>query len=236
MSEQESELGKALAQVQAELPEVKKERTAKVQMKQGGEYSYTYADLASISAQVLPLFAKNGLSWLTMPTIDDHGHFVLRYELLHSSGESRVGHYPLPDPSAKAQEMGSAITYARRYTLCSVAGVVPEDDDDGRMAQHAPTRQKQGQRPIQAHKPSPPSSPNRSESREGQSGEETVSVLPLVRSELNDLQRGAFSEWLNATYHCPLNAVPKSKAAEVESAVARFATGELPLDAGRPFE
>lgn len=127
--------------MQTQLPKIGKSSTAKV-----GTYSYTYADLASIHQVVLPLLGKNGLSWLTMPTFDDDGHFVLRYELLHVSGESRIGHYPLPASTSKAQELGSAITYGRRYTLSSVVGIAPDDDDDGAAAQQAPPQQRRPKR------------------------------------------------------------------------------------------
>jgi len=126
-------LAAALAAVQADLPPIAKGETATVQTKQGGSYRYSYADLADVSQVILPLLGKRGLSWITRPTIAD-GRFVLAYELLHTSGESRTGEYPLPDRGTP-QEIGSAITYARRYALCAVTGVAPAaDDDDGAAA------------------------------------------------------------------------------------------------------
>jgi hypothetical protein len=42
----------------------------------------------------------------------------LRHLQLHESGEERCGEFPLPDPaSARRQYIGSAITYARRYSF-----------------------------------------------------------------------------------------------------------------------
>lgn len=126
-------LNAALAAVQSALPRIEKGKTAKVPMKAGGTYTYTYADLADVSALVLPLLGKNGLSFTSWPTLIGN-RFVLRYELLHSSGESKAGEYPLPI-DAGAQALGSAITYARRYTLCAVTGVSPDDDDDAAAAE-----------------------------------------------------------------------------------------------------
>ncbi|MEO3922673.1 ERF family protein [Micromonosporaceae bacterium B7E4] len=125
-------LAAALAKVQAQLPSVGKDHTAEVESRTGRSYRYTYADLAAVSKAILPLLGANGLSWITRPTINDGGKFVLAYELLHTSGESRVGEYPLT--GGTPQEIGSAITYARRYTLCSVTGVAPEQDDDDAAA------------------------------------------------------------------------------------------------------
>lgn len=119
-------LAAALAAFQSEPPKVTKGSTASIP----GRSQYHYADLADITDAVLPALAKHGLSWLTMPTYTDAGNFVLRYELLHTSGESRSGEYPLPQ--GKPQEIGSALTYGRRQTLCAVTGVAADEDDDGK--------------------------------------------------------------------------------------------------------
>lgn len=132
MAEEMTDLPAALAAFQDALPTLGKGHTAMIRSDKGN-YQYKYADLADVSAAVLPALAKQGLAWTTAPTLDGEGRFVLRYELLHVSGEKLAGIYPLPAPG-DAQAMGSAITYARRYTLCSVTGVVPDEDDDGAAA------------------------------------------------------------------------------------------------------
>lgn len=127
----------ALAKVQAELPEIRKSETAEVKTKTGGTYKYSYADLAAVSKAILPLLGKHGLAWVTRPTLRDDGSLVLAYELRHVSDEKITGEYPLS--KGTPQEIGSAITYARRYCLCSVTGVAPEsDDDDAAAASHRP--------------------------------------------------------------------------------------------------
>jgi hypothetical protein len=128
-----SQLAAALVQLQLRLPKVGKDKTAKVQPKEGRAYSYTYADLSSISDALLPLLGGVGLAWTASPTLTDDGKFVLDYALLHTSGESRGGRYPLPS-GGTPQATGSAITYARRYALCSVTGLAPDADDDGQAA------------------------------------------------------------------------------------------------------
>jgi hypothetical protein len=142
-------LNAALAALQSNLPEVKKTRTGSVKgvNKDGVRYdfSYKYADLADISASIMPLLGGQGLSFCARPTINGKGQFVLSYSLLHASGEALTGEYPLPSPDrVSAQAVGSAITYGRRYALCAVAGVAGEDDDDGRAAaETAPARSAQ---------------------------------------------------------------------------------------------
>lgn len=130
-------LASALAAFQAKLPDVVKGQTATVQMKNGGTYKYKYAGLPAVSKVVLPLLGAVGLSFSAKPTFNEAGKFVLSYRLLHVSGESDCGEYPLPQ-TGTAQEIGSAITYARRYALCSAIGVAADEDDDGAVASEKP--------------------------------------------------------------------------------------------------
>lgn len=131
----------ALVAFQSELPAVKKSNTAKVPTKTGGEYKYQYADLTDITEAAMPLLSKHGLSFTSRPTMTANG-FVLAYRLLHISGDSDEGEYPLPDPAHNpAQTIGSAITYARRYALCAATGIAPGgDDDDAQTAAKATSR------------------------------------------------------------------------------------------------
>jgi hypothetical protein len=131
-------LASALAAFQLELPTLGKGNVANVRSDKGN-YSYRYADLAEVSTLVLPLMAKHGLSFSSKPTIDD-GRFVLAYVLRHTSGQEDAGVYPLPS-NATPQQVGSAITYARRYILCAISGIAPDEDDDGQAASWDPETQ-----------------------------------------------------------------------------------------------
>lgn len=138
MSKHES-LAAALAAFQAELPSIAKDNVAQVRSDKGN-YSYKYADLSDITPVILPKLAEQGLSWVTRPTMEN-GAFILAYALMHESGNGSIeGIYPLPAPSIPAQQLGSAITYARRYVLCAVTGIAPGgDDDDAANAPAAPS-------------------------------------------------------------------------------------------------
>lgn len=128
MTDTKHGLAEALAAFQAEIPSVVKGKTG-----DAGSYKYQYADLSDVTEKVLPLLGKHGLSFSAKPTHNERGAFVLAYTLRHVGGESDSGEYPLPN--GNAQQIGSAITYARRYVLCAVTGVAPGgDDDDGHGA------------------------------------------------------------------------------------------------------
>jgi hypothetical protein len=128
-----AKIAAALAAFQAEMPTVHKGKTAKV-----GSYSYTYADLADVTEAAMPLLSKHGLAYTCTPDVTEHG-LVLRGTLLHTSGERIVG--TLPISGKNAQELGSALTYMRRYLFGCLTGLVTDDDDDGQLAQQAKRQQ-----------------------------------------------------------------------------------------------
>jgi hypothetical protein len=134
MPEQPATLAEALIALQSRLPRITRDNTADVQTKTGRNYTYRYADLNSIHEAVFPLLAECGLCWVCTPTIWAD-RFVLTYRLTHAASTEYIeGWYPLPS-SGGPQDIGSAITYARRYALTAVLGIAPADDDDGKAAQ-----------------------------------------------------------------------------------------------------
>lgn len=125
-------LAAALVELQKELPTVPKSKTAKVKTKTGADFSYAYADLADVTAAVTPLLTKHGLSFTCLPRRCEDGVYELVGVLLHVGGDSIDG--ALPIRGADPQAIGSAITYARRYLLGCLTGVVTDADDDGAAA------------------------------------------------------------------------------------------------------
>lgn len=117
-------LATALAKAQAECQNV-------VMNKTNPHFRSRYADLSAVRDAVIPIFTKHGLSIIQCPTADADTGFHLETRLLHSSGEEMVWRFPLPGDVSKMQVIGSAISYARRYTLSAVAAVASEEDDDG---------------------------------------------------------------------------------------------------------
>lgn len=121
-------LATALAKAQAECENV-------AMNKVNPHFRSKYADLAAVRDAIVPVFSKYGISIVQAPNIDGNG-FGLETRLIHSSGEEMVWVFPLPMDVNKMQSIGSAISYARRYTLSAIAGIASEEDDDGNAAQN----------------------------------------------------------------------------------------------------
>lgn len=134
------QLATALAAFQAEMPTVPKAHTATVRSEKGS-FSYTYAGLADVSEAAMPLLAKHGLSFSCLP-----GAGVLTGILLHSSGQSLTA--SLPINGGTPQQVGSALTYMRRYLLGCMTGLVTDDDEDGALASAKPARKRPAQQPV----------------------------------------------------------------------------------------
>jgi hypothetical protein len=124
----------ALIAFQAEMPVVGKNQTATVPMKQGGSYSYTYADLADVTAAATPLLTRHGLAFSCCPRATERGYELVGV-LLHVSGTRIEGALPLHGNTA--QDIGSSLTYMRRYLLGCMTGIVTDNDDDGQASQGA---------------------------------------------------------------------------------------------------
>jgi ERF superfamily len=130
------QLAQALASAQLEFAAVVKDSD-------NPYYSSKYADLSTVIGATQPALAKNGLVIIQSPVVrlEDQKAGVVT-TLAHKSGEWMSDELILPatmkgkDGTFRfdAQSVGSAITYARRYTYQSMIGVAAEVDDDGNKA------------------------------------------------------------------------------------------------------
>ena len=93
-----------------------------------------YATLNSVMESCRSLLSSQGI-WLTQlpcpaPVELGTGHIGLETRLIHAeSGQWISSTAIIPLPKNDPQGMGSAITYARRYSLCAILGIETEDDD-----------------------------------------------------------------------------------------------------------
>ncbi|MGL4527529.1 MAG: ERF family protein [Aestuariivirga sp.] len=96
-----------------------------------------YADLASVMQACMGALNRHGICVMQPTGEDEAGRFV-RTILAHTSGETVECRVPLIIGKNDMQGYGSAVTYARRYGLMSMAGIAPEDDDGNAAAKAAP--------------------------------------------------------------------------------------------------
>jgi hypothetical protein len=120
------ELAAALAKVQAEIGSAAKSST-------NPHFKSKYADLSEVWAAWQTVGPKNGLSITQTVKLLDGGAQALVTTLLHSSGESITSEMLLTPTKNDMQGIGSAMTYARRYSMAAMVGIV-QDDDDGNAA------------------------------------------------------------------------------------------------------
>jgi hypothetical protein len=128
-SEQINELAAALAKAQGSMENAAKN-------KQNPHFKSKYADLAAVLDAIRAPLSVNGLSTVQTMQMADRC-IILRTTLLHSSGQFVSTDYPIA-MGLKPQEMGSAITYGRRYSLAALVGIAQDDDDANAAAHSAP--------------------------------------------------------------------------------------------------
>ena len=95
-----------------------------------------YADLGSCIEAVLDSLHANGF-FLTHEVKDSESGVIVECVLIHESGERHSsGPVYVPASKSDAHGYGSALTYARRYSLMAACGIAPEDDDGNQAAKH----------------------------------------------------------------------------------------------------
>lgn len=95
-----------------------------------------YADLGAVWDAVREALKAQDLTVSQFPDQTVSGEPALTTILIHKSGQWISGTYPLcvTDKESTPQGYGSALTYARRYGLSAVLGVIADSDDDGNAA------------------------------------------------------------------------------------------------------
>lgn len=93
-----------------------------------------YADLQSVWDAIREAFVQNGLAVTQTMEQSDSGQLYLLTTLMHSSGQWIDSKFPIVPLKNEPQALGSATSYARRYSLAAIAGVY-QTDDDGEAAQ-----------------------------------------------------------------------------------------------------
>ena len=88
-----------------------------------------YADLSACVEAVIDALNDNGIALMQRVSPCDDG-VIVETVFVHESGEIiNCGQLHVPASKQDAQGYGSALTYARRYSLMAACGIAPEDDD-----------------------------------------------------------------------------------------------------------
>ena len=99
-----------------------------------------YVDLAGCVEAVIDALNTNGI-FLMQPTHECDNGVIVETVFIHESGEQiSAGKLHVPASKQDAQGYGSALTYARRYSLMAACGIAPEDDDGNSASKKPETK------------------------------------------------------------------------------------------------
>ena len=140
-SEQTAELFTALSKAQAQMEGAKKGTDNPF-------FKSKYADLYTVIETARKPLADNGLC--ITQTIDITAKLgpVVITTLGHSSGQWIRGTCPVINTKGDAQGMGSAITYARRYSHAAICGLAQMDDDGDEAVKEPPAPKRMSKRLV----------------------------------------------------------------------------------------
>ena len=124
--------------VAAALVKAQKEFGPALKSSSNPHFKSRYADLAACVEAVVDALNNNGIALTQRVSPSDNG-VIVETVFIHESGEIiNCGQLHVPATKHDAQGYGSALTYARRYSLMAACGIAPEDDD-GNAASKRPS-------------------------------------------------------------------------------------------------
>lgn len=143
MSDTHTEIFKARIKFRAKAVNPKKD-------KENPHFNSKYASLDSIITTCGPIMAECGLDFLQDVVHDRDGHIGVWTRLIHESGEWIQFSPVYVKTDTFAQKVGSALTYAKRYSLGMALGIATDEDDDGNIASEPPETKTKRQTQKQA--------------------------------------------------------------------------------------
>jgi len=115
--------------ISAALVKAQKEFSPALKSSTNPHFKSRYADLAACVEAVIDALNNNGIMLMQKNHPNDAG-VAIETIFIHESGETISGGVlTVPATKQDAQGYGSALTYARRYSLMAACGIAPEDDD-----------------------------------------------------------------------------------------------------------
>lgn len=122
---------------------IKKNQTAQIPTKSGKSYSYQYVDIA----QIHEYLEENNMSYYQYVERIGEDDYIITVPIINGEEKSprrgsRVVDSALYGNDNPAQKQGSALTYARRYSLLMAFGLATEDDDAQKLTKPSTSQEK----------------------------------------------------------------------------------------------
>lgn len=127
-----AKLAEALAKAQGEFVQPEKNKEVEVRKEGRVLYATRYADLKNVIEAFRVALSRNGLAF-TQKTRETPNGWRLVLTLMHSSGEFDETSMPINLEQAP-QQVGSQLTYLKRYQAAAYFGIAADDDDDANGA------------------------------------------------------------------------------------------------------
>jgi len=174
-------------------------------------YKSKYASLAALIKSASPILSECGLA--VSQLIGEGG--AVTTLLLHTSGQALSTTIRITPAKEDAQGIGSAITYARRYSYASILGLVSDEDDDANAASNLKNGMKPETKAPQVRVAEPPkasqtgnSAPNKGiVAKDGFQDSSYIRAKDETLDEIETLgicafsnKRSKFLEWLGGNY------------------------------------
>lgn len=156
-----------------------------------------YADLSACVEAVIDALNNNGI-YLMQLTEEHESGVKVSTTFIHESGEQLSGgSLYMPASKNDAQGFGSALSYARRYSLMAACGIAPEDDDGNAATKTAPPQAAPKATPAVPTPPKPPvATPKKVEGKDAE-WQLKVSTQPDT----------AFADWLTVVVELTVTAL-----------------------------
>ena len=127
-----------MKQIASALVKAQREFGPALKTSRNPHFKSKYADLSAVVEAVIDGLNNNGIA-LIQQTHECESGVIVETLLIHESGEQiSGGRLHVPASKQDAQGYGSALTYARRYSLMATTGIAPEDDDGNAASKKEP--------------------------------------------------------------------------------------------------
>lgn len=149
-------------------------------------FNSSYANLSAVWDVARKPLTDNGLSVSQLPGRSDASKVCLSTLLMHVSGEWVCSEFEMPYVKQDPQAVGSAITYARRYALAAILGIVADEDDDGNKASGKKEESHEAVKQAPPPKPAFDSPPAASGSHPTNPTEYRVAIVQMLKELTKD--------------------------------------------------